>query len=111
VEGAELAIALQHRLRQADAQDLAGLASLRQRREQQRLLLELLDEQGQHGPRRLRLTAEAGSAVEELPPRWCGSAGQVHSDQAQVQAQQSQLASQQAFLTAQQAALPAPFPR
>ncbi|MHB8730301.1 MAG: TadE/TadG family type IV pilus assembly protein [bacterium] len=52
-----------------------------------------------------RLTAEAGSAVEELPPPWWGSAAQVQSDQAQIQAQQSQLASQQAFLTAQQAAL------
>ena len=39
------------------------------------------------------LTAEAGSAVEEVPPPWWGSAAQVQSDQAQIQAQQSQLAS------------------
>ncbi|HEV2282795.1 MAG TPA: TadE/TadG family type IV pilus assembly protein [bacterium] len=45
-----------------------------------------------------RLTAEAGAAVEELPPPWWGSAGQVQSDQAQIQAQQSQVASQQAQL-------------
>lgn len=39
------------------------------------------------------LTAEAGSAVEEVPPPWWGSAAQVQSDQVQIQAQQSQLAS------------------
>lgn len=41
-----------------------------------------------------RLTAEAGSAVEELPPSWWGSATQIQADQAQIQSQQSEIASQ-----------------
>ncbi|HEV2356296.1 MAG TPA: TadE/TadG family type IV pilus assembly protein [bacterium] len=40
-----------------------------------------------------RLTAEAGSAVEEVPPPWWGSAAQVLSDQAEIQALQAQIAS------------------
>ena len=52
-----------------------------------------------------RLTAEAGSAVEELLPPWWGSAGQAKADQAQIQAQQSQLASQQAELVSLQSQL------
>ncbi|HKX17353.1 MAG TPA: TadE/TadG family type IV pilus assembly protein [bacterium] len=36
-----------------------------------------------------RLTAEAGGAVEELPPPWWGSAAQVQLDQAQISALQS----------------------
>jgi hypothetical protein len=41
-----------------------------------------------------RLTAEAGSAVEEVPPPWWGSAAQVQSDLAEIQSQQARLASQ-----------------
>ena len=38
-----------------------------------------------------RLTAEAASAVEELPPPWWGSAAQVQVDQSQIAAQQAQI--------------------
>jgi TadE-like protein len=51
------------------------------------------------------LTAEAGSAVEEVPPPWWGSAAQVLSDRAQLQAQQSQIAAQFSQIASQQAEL------
>ena len=40
-----------------------------------------------------RLAAEAGSAVEEVPPPWWGSASQVLSDQAAIQALEAEVAS------------------
>jgi hypothetical protein len=54
-----------------------------------------------------RLTAEAGAAVEEVPPPWWGSAAQVQSDQAQIQAQRSLLGADQSQLSAQQSQLAA----
>lgn len=52
-----------------------------------------------------RLTAEAASAVEELPPPWWGSANQVQSDQAQIQAQQSEINAQSSQIASQQVLL------
>jgi len=52
-----------------------------------------------------RLTAEAASAVEEVPPPWWGSAAQVQSGQAQIRVQLSQIASQQSQLAADQSAI------
>lgn len=39
------------------------------------------------------LTAEAGSAVEETPPPWWGSAAQVQADEAEIASQQAEIAS------------------
>ena len=50
-------------------------------------------------------TAEAGSAVEEVPPPWWGSAAQVQSDRAQIQAQQSQIGAQLSQIAWQQSQL------
>jgi Flp pilus assembly protein TadG len=56
------------------------------------------------------ITAEAGSAVEETPPPWWASAGQVQADQAveaadasTIAAQESQLAADQSTSASQQA--------
>ncbi len=49
-----------------------------------------------------QLTAEAGTAVEEVPPPWWGSAAQVQSDRAQLQAQQLQIGAQLAQIVSQQ---------
>ena len=49
------------------------------------------------------LRAEAGSAVEEIPPPWWGSAAQVRATQAQIQSQQSQIAAQASQIAVQQA--------
>jgi Flp pilus assembly protein TadG len=48
------------------------------------------------------ITAEAGSAVEEAPPPWWASAGQVQADHAVEAADASTIAAQQAQLAADQ---------
>lgn len=50
------------------------------------------------------ITAQAGSAVEEVPPPWWSSAAQVQTDQAQIEAQRAQIASLAAAYQAMQSA-------
>ena len=54
-----------------------------------------------------QLTAEAGSAVEEVAPPWWGSAAQVLSDRAQLQAQQAQIGAQISQIASDQSQLAA----